>query len=375
MKRIFIGSSTQALSIAHHIEGILLQLGATVTVWDNIEAFTAGNILIQDLFQVAHSYDAGVFILTGDENLLASSQEKIPRDNVLIEAGMFIGTLGEKAVALCYTPEVHKSTDFEGIFYIEYDEKHSEELKQKLKNWLNNNVIEHKGRVGEENVLMKSRKEIQQQWNLDSRLHIRDGTYRKIRSIKIMNLASNLLINPEIGASLLPEDMSLKSAIIKIMEETRANIELMLLEPNRCNLRDLQTKIANCRPGDQKGCLYSALATLYQNLSTDTIYARRSSSKDVLFRFYVMKTCMPFGIFNVEFLGEASKFDHVKVDLYSAALHSEDERRSFVIWREDDPDNYRFFVNNFDTIKNNPIICKPATIEQLRLWAKEWDKI
>lgn len=66
---------------------------------------------------------------------------------------------------------------------------------------------------------------------------------------------------------------------------------------------------------------------------------------------------MPFAIFNVEFAPEYKEFNHVKVDLYSAAISDENERRSFIVWQKDDPDNYNYFVNNFDSIKNNTDIC------------------
>ena len=70
-------------------------------------------------------------------------------------------------------------------------------------------------------------------------------------------------------------------------------------------------------------------------------------------------------------------YNHVKVDLYSAALHNENERRSFVIWEKDDPDNYNFFVNNFDDIKGNPSLCTPHRnpLDTLKQWAEEWEKI
>lgn len=247
----------------------------------------------------------------------------------------------------------------------------------KLKHGHKTSVKEHNDVMGKKNVLMLPRREIHNRYSIDNRLHISDGLYKQIRHIRIMNFASNLIINPEIGeiGHIPPKDIQLSDAIEKIMRETKASVELILTKPSKYNLKDLETKIANHRAGSGKGALYSALATLYKNLATDTIYAQNSVLTPVLFQSYVMKTSMPFGIFNVEFLGEAKRLSHVKVDLYSAALDNEDARRSFVIWQDDDQENYQFFIKNFDNVKNNPLLCEKATLEMLKVWAEEWENI
>lgn len=119
---------------------------------------------------------------------------------------------------------------------------------------------------------------------------------------------------------------------------------------------------------------------MYKNLTTDTIYRKRATDIPIHFWLYTFKTSLPFGIFNVEFMGEAQKYSHVKVDIYSAALHNEDERRSFVIWEKDDPENYKFFVDNFNDIRQNKSLCTrynlhDRSFEKLKEWAQEWDKM
>ena len=139
---------------------------------------------------------------------------------------------------------------------------------------------------------------------------------------------------------------------------------------------DLQSKIANYNAGSAEGALYSALATMYKNLSTDTIYRKRATEVPIHFWLYTLRTSMPFGIFNVEFMDEAKKYNHVKVDIYSAALDNEDDRRSFVIWQKDDPKNYKFFVDNFNDIKQNRTLCtRHRSFEKLKKWAQEWDNM
>lgn len=376
-KKVFIGSSSQAKEKATIVKYILGELGAETTLWwIDPQTFIPGTVIIDSLIRAANEHDAAVFILNKDDEITKSSPESkkyLPRDNVLIEAGMFMGVLGKESVALCTVPDIHKPSDFEGIQTIPFDVDNRDKFSARLKVWLENVRVQKRLKS---NVLMLPRHDMHNYYPLDDRLHISDERYRKICRIRIMNFASNLLINPEIAdiGHIPPKDIRLPSAIEKIMTETEANVELILSEPNKNNLRDMQTKVANQRAGSSDGALYSALAAMYKKLSTDTIFSE-CRKKPVLFHFYVMKTSMPFAIFNVEFTDEVRKYNHVKVDLYSAALDNEDERRSFVIWEDIDPENYKFFVKNFDKIKNNPQLCYSPKISTLKRWTEYWESI
>lgn len=375
MKKVFIGSSSKALEKAHTIQQLLLELHADAVCWQ--DAFPLSHNTIDDLIQASHQYNAGVFIFDLDDQVVdpkTGDVRYIPRDNVLVEAGMFAGVLGKESVVLCTVPGVHETSDFKGMTTLPYDPDNLELLKNRLRGWLDYSVRERKSPSAENNVLMLPRHEVHARNSIDSRFHFSDGLYKKIRRVRIMNLASNLLINPEFGETgcFLSSDISLSEGIELVLRDTRASVELMLAEPNQYNLLDLETKIANRRAGSAAGILYSALATMYEKLSTDTIYSRRSKSVPVLFQFSVMKTSLPFGILNVEFQREAQRLNYVQVDLYSAALDNEDNRRSFLIWQEDDPENYQFFVNNFNAVKNNPLLCEVPSLETMETWARTW---
>ena len=385
MKKIFIGSSSDSIDIAQEIQQTLEELGAQTTIWKDSEAFPLASNTLVALTHAARTHNGGVFIFNTDDRLYDrnpdGSARFLPRDNVIAEAGIFIGALGEKAVVLCTVDKVHVASDFNGVTTLEYSLSPVEK-KKKLKSWLDINVSEFNSKEDKNNVLMLPRKEIHDIYSIDSRLHITDGLYKKIRRIRIMNFASNLIINPEIGemGHIPPKDIRLSDAIEKIMTETNAPLEVILTEPTQYNLKDLQYKIANYNAGSAEGALYSALATMYKNLTTDTIYRKRATDIPIHFWLYTFKTSLPFGLFNVEFMGEAQKYSHVKVDIYSAALHNEDERRSFVIWEKDDPENYKFFVDNFNDIRQNKSLCTrynlhDRSFEKLKEWAQEWDKM
>lgn len=108
----------------------------------------------------------------------------VPRDNVLIEAGIFSGILGKKSVAICKVRGAHVPTDFSGVTVLDYDLSDIQRLKDKLKIWLGGirhyNPVKH-----ENNLLMLDRKRIQDIHTIDDRLHISDGYYKSIRKIRI----------------------------------------------------------------------------------------------------------------------------------------------------------------------------------------------
>lgn len=364
MKKIFIASSEKARTRAQTIDLILKNLGVVTLPW--YKAFPPGDITIDTLIGAAHECSGGVFILDKDDQLVikeaTNTFEKkskyIPRDNVIAEAGLFAGVLGRKSVALCLLPGVHKCSDFEGITHIAYNPDNIDLLEKPLKFWLDKNVQDYRIPKSANNVAMLSRQEIHELYTIDDRFHFSDGAYKKIKRIRMMNFASNLAINPSVAdRAHSTAGTSLHDALQKVLKETKANFELILADPNPCNLADAETKIANRNAGSVKKIILSALFTIYKNLTNGSIY--QQSAADNRFHLYVMKVGMPFAIFNIEFFDEEKKYNHVKIDLYSASLGNEDDRRSFIIWQMDDPLNYQFFVDNFKNIRGNSKICSP----------------
>ncbi len=181
-----------------------------------------------------------------------------------------------------------------------------------------------------------------------------------------MNFASNLFVNPEVadfGHFVRGETISMAEAMNKIMAETEATMALVLTKPTEYNLLDVETKIPNHRAGGAAGAIRSAVVAVYNMLTSNTVYRDLNGRR---FEFYLSKISMPFGIFNVVFGGEYERFNHIKIDLYSAELNNEDDRRSFIIWQYDDPTNYQFFLDTFNRMKQNGKICEVQTVDSLK---------
>jgi predicted nucleotide-binding protein len=96
--RVFIGSSTETLPIAKALRDALLS-HADVLVWH--DAFHPGEMLLSAIVNLVSQYDFGVFIFSPDDELrIRKFEYTAVRDNVLFEAGVFMGGLGPQRTFL-----------------------------------------------------------------------------------------------------------------------------------------------------------------------------------------------------------------------------------------------------------------------------------
>jgi hypothetical protein len=92
LPKVFIGSSSESKDIATDVGRVLGKV-SLVTLW--YEAFQPGQMLLPALATAVREYDFGVFVFfPDDESKIRDVKERTVRDNVLFEAGMFLGSLG-----------------------------------------------------------------------------------------------------------------------------------------------------------------------------------------------------------------------------------------------------------------------------------------
>jgi hypothetical protein len=120
--RVFIGSSTAGLPLAHALAG---QIGAGVEChpWSDGSTFELGHAAIEDLEKKAQEVDFAAFILTPDDRRdRGGGLKRVPRDNVLFELGLFMGALGRdrtfgvKPAGL----RIDMPTDLSGVTWAEF---------------------------------------------------------------------------------------------------------------------------------------------------------------------------------------------------------------------------------------------------------------
>jgi hypothetical protein len=121
---VFIGSSTKALPVARAV-GRELQDAALTSIWD--AAFEPGTWLLGGILERARQSDFGIFVIHADDIVSIKGEDlHSVRDNVLFEAGVFMGTLGTERTILLWPqgrevgPRLRLPTDLEGLLRLDY---------------------------------------------------------------------------------------------------------------------------------------------------------------------------------------------------------------------------------------------------------------
>lgn len=120
---LFIGSSTETLSVAYAIQENL-EYDTEPTVWTQ-GIFALSKSTLGSLLKALDSSDFAVFVFAPDDlAFLRKTEAHIPRDNVVFELGLFMGRLGPDRVYFI-TPrgdeKLHLPTDLLGITPGNYD--------------------------------------------------------------------------------------------------------------------------------------------------------------------------------------------------------------------------------------------------------------
>jgi len=120
---VFIGSSTEALPIAEHLRDCLAGPELEVKIWTK-GVFKASHTTIEDLEDLARTADFAVLVATPDDVVTTrGTTHAAPRDNVLLELGMFIGALTRERTFLLTQNGVALKlpSDLLGVTTLRYD--------------------------------------------------------------------------------------------------------------------------------------------------------------------------------------------------------------------------------------------------------------
>lgn len=125
--KIFIVSSSEGLDIANNLQVALQDLKFCHSeVWNQDNA-SIGRILLNKLIENARTFDFAVVVFTPDDFTNVRRKNFFaPRDNVLFELGLFMGTLGEKRVFIVHRQQNPPKipSDFDGVLRAVYDAQH-----------------------------------------------------------------------------------------------------------------------------------------------------------------------------------------------------------------------------------------------------------
>lgn len=120
--RVFVISSSEALDVAQAIQTAISSEDILVTVWTD-GVFKISSYVLDILEKALDESDFAIAIAHSDDITIFREQEwPAPRDNVILELGMFMGRLGRKR-AILMEPKgdaVRLPTDLKGITTIRY---------------------------------------------------------------------------------------------------------------------------------------------------------------------------------------------------------------------------------------------------------------
>ena len=115
-KRIFIGSASESKKLAQSIAQTLANNNYRPLRWWN--EFPPGSITFDRLVEIAQIVDGAVFIFSGiDKTWYRQEATSTPRDNILLEYGMFAMKLGRSRTLILKDVGSKMPTDLQAITY------------------------------------------------------------------------------------------------------------------------------------------------------------------------------------------------------------------------------------------------------------------
>lgn len=120
---VFIGCARESLEVAYALQEEL-EYDAEVTVWPQ-SIFRPSSNTLEELTKQLHRFDFGIFVTTPDDSAVVRGEPReLPRDNVILELGMFIGRLGRERcfiIAPRGDKKLRIPSDLLGLAALEYD--------------------------------------------------------------------------------------------------------------------------------------------------------------------------------------------------------------------------------------------------------------
>lgn len=139
---IFIGSSSEAANYMDQICLILEEFNVDPLPWNAVgkKIFVPSTNTIDALFEITRRVDGAIFIFNADDkswnDKSALEECNVVRDNVLLEYGLFAGSLGDKR-KVCFickgNPKI--ASDLKGVTYIDGDQGDTH-TKIRLREWI-----------------------------------------------------------------------------------------------------------------------------------------------------------------------------------------------------------------------------------------------
>ncbi|MCP4549210.1 MAG: hypothetical protein GY835_22380 [bacterium] len=207
---VFVGSSVEGLPIAETIQ-LALDHTCEVTLWSQ-GVFGLGGGGLDALVKRLGDFDFAILVLTADDLIESrGTTQQSPRDNVLLELGLFIGHLGPRRTFAIYdrTTNIKIPSDLAGVTVADYRPHSSGNLESSL----GAACTKIKNAIFELNIEQGVASEVE---DMDFRLYIFDTLVDESFSIRNFNLQNRLDL-----------DIFLKNTGITAIDDSKLKIHFL----------------------------------------------------------------------------------------------------------------------------------------------------
>jgi len=137
--RVFVGSSSEAAAIDRVVRSTLELFGVDVVGWR--EAFRPGDYAIDVLLELGTSVDGALLVVTPDDLVTHHGDQRLsPRDNVLLELGVFLAHFGKRRAGVVHVRSEEGMaalpSDLRGLTTLELDPGNPGQNELRLSKWL-----------------------------------------------------------------------------------------------------------------------------------------------------------------------------------------------------------------------------------------------
>lgn len=132
---LFIGSSVEGLPVAREIVNGLKHDDIIARAWSNPGVFDPGGVTLDVLLKEVESCDFAAFVFGPDDKVASRDEEyTAPRDNVIFEMGLFLGSLNRNRTYIIkdHASHIKIPSDLLGITPITYVSKAGQDLASTL---------------------------------------------------------------------------------------------------------------------------------------------------------------------------------------------------------------------------------------------------
>jgi predicted nucleotide-binding protein len=136
--QVFFGSSTESSELMEEVGAWLeKEEGVNVLLWTDRRAFPLGQYTLNRLIELTKIVDASEFIFGEDDRVwYHDSENQQPRDNVLLEYGLFASRLGLSRSIVCRINRSKVPSDMLGVTTLDISGNNRIDAKLRARDWI-----------------------------------------------------------------------------------------------------------------------------------------------------------------------------------------------------------------------------------------------